>query len=320
MLPVPVPFWLYQVDGNGNVVPLATAVPTFVAYVDKLGNARTPQPLITNLGGGQYVFTPSDGDQRAGTIAVIDGGAVAVPQIQSAAINQGDNAFFAYVVFDLNGQLGSGAPTVGAYVDFTGAARTPPAMVPVGVLAYLYTLTPSAADLTVGVTFRIDGAAGTQPPSSNGYFAGTGVLSTAAKNPAADLASLIANLSPYSAATLILDGSTGANLFTGPVRAVRTEVPSLSVFCMNHRGQPPEPFLGIGQDFKEFLIEVTVRSDPAQFQAGEQLARDIMQRIQRQQPSGYITCLVQQAGPDYLGEDGERTHQWSFGVELWWKG
>lgn len=135
----------------------------------------------------------------------------------------------------------------------------------------------------------------------------------AALNPADDLVTKIASLSPYSGVTLARD----VNLFFGPVREVRAEVPAQAVFCVNARGLKPEPYLNNQDDFKVFQVEVTVRSAPADYTGGEQLARDIMGQLQRKAPAGYITCLLQQSGPELRSEDAERQFQWAFVAELW---
>ncbi len=137
-----------------------------------------------------------------------------------------------------------------------------------------------------------------------------------AVDPAADLAAKLVALTPIGGVVIALDTS----LFLGPVRVVRAETPPQAIFCQNARGLRPTPYMGINKDFKQFQVLVTVRSEPAQFSVGEQLARDLMSAVQRTPPTGYITALLEQAGPDYLGEDDQRQHRWSFVVELWWKG
>lgn len=136
-------------------------------------------------------------------------------------------------------------------------------------------------------------------------------------NPAADVAAQLAALSPYGTLTLAVD----TNVFLGPERGVRAEVPPFAVFCLNLPGTRPEPYLGIDQDFHRYQVEVKVRSNPAQYQDGEDLARLILEQVQRRPPAGYVGLLVQQSGPLYLGSDEQRRlHRWTLVIELWWKG
>jgi hypothetical protein len=135
-------------------------------------------------------------------------------------------------------------------------------------------------------------------------------------NPASDIATKLASIATFGAVTLVVD----TNLFVGPERPVRTEVPELAVFCLNLPGPIAEPYCGIDEDFYRFQVEITVRSAPSEFQAGEDLARLVVEKLQRQPPSGYVSVLVQQSQPEYQGDDDNRIHGWTIVFECWWKG
>ena len=142
-------------------------------------------------------------------------------------------------------------------------------------------------------------------------------------NPAEDFAEKLEALGPYGLVQLVRGGNRGpkaANLFVGPVHVVRREAPSPAVFVLSQAGAAPLPYLGQDEDFQKFLLEVTVRSAPAKFEEGDELVRTIMDKAQRQAPTGYVACLLQSGGTEYLGEDDERQHLWRFFVELWWRG
>ncbi len=171
----PVQFSCY--DGGG--VPLTALTPTFVQYVDKSGNARS-QPVINNIGGGMYEFNPTDSDESTGTCYLVDCTATTVPRYTYGQINTDNNPFALFCVFDFFGALSAGAPTVGRYVDLTGVARSSPTVTAVSGIAYFYTITPSIADVAIGVAFRMDAFAGTIPAYLSGTF-GTG-SSTACGN------------------------------------------------------------------------------------------------------------------------------------------
>lgn len=141
-----------------NGAPLTTATPTFVDYRDRNGTSRTPPSNPTHLGEGIYSYTPAASDETAGTVALIDAGADAYPRrtVDAIHLSSGTNQFWAWHIEDQNGGLwASTAPTVGSYRDRTGAARTPADIVLLAG-AYLFSLTPSSADITADTTARID--------------------------------------------------------------------------------------------------------------------------------------------------------------------
>jgi hypothetical protein len=128
------------------------------------------QPAITELGDGQYQFTPSDADEAAGVIYLLNNGAGNLPRYLYDAICLPTAPFAAWVTFDAGGALSSGAPTVGSYVDFAALVRTPPAVQPTGAIPYMFWIQPTAADLLIGVAFRLDAPAGKLPAFVNGEF------------------------------------------------------------------------------------------------------------------------------------------------------
>lgn len=126
---------------------------------------RTP-PLITEIGDGDYGFTPTDEDEAAGVVFLIIA-PTAEPQYHSGAIHTPANPFIGWHLEDNAGALWAGAaPTVASWRDFTGAARTPPAVL--APTSYLFVAKPSAEDLLVDVAFRIDSPAGAEPPDVHG--------------------------------------------------------------------------------------------------------------------------------------------------------
>lgn len=109
----------------------------------------------------------------------------------------------------------------------------------------------------------------------------------------------------------------GRNLFLGPLRPPGAQVPAEVVFCLNDGGPAPVPYLGNSGDFHRASVEVTLRGGPDNVEASETLARGCMEALQRQQPAGYITMLVQQSQPIYQGADNEGRHLWGIRVECW---
>lgn len=147
-------------DSTG--APLTTATPTYFAYANGLGVARTQPAFPVHLGEGEYKYLPTDADEAAGTVALISCGSPATPRYVCHAIHKSDNTnqFWAWHVEDGSGILWTGsAPTVGSYRDPGGGAPTPPSVVAVAG-AYLYVATPSAADIAAVMSIRIDMPAG----------------------------------------------------------------------------------------------------------------------------------------------------------------
>ena len=113
--------------------------------------------------------------------------------------------------------------------------------------------------------------------------------------------------------------TTGTNLFAGPVRAVGTGVPDLSVFVLATNGAPPMAFIagGAGNEQRYHGILVRVRSAPRAFEAGQTLARSVRDAIHHTAVSGYIEVEVRETDPAYLGTDDKGHHDWSIGVEMY---
>lgn len=166
----PVTWDVYTTDlGTGLLVPNPLATPTILAFVNVFHVARARPGggtgVVNNLTGSKFGFQPTDADETARTIWVVDNGVGNFPRYVYDTISNDENQFAAVVVFDGTGGLStSGAPTIGEYIDDSGVARTPPAVIS-GALAYLFAAVPSSADLAVGVSGRWDLPVGKIPTS-----------------------------------------------------------------------------------------------------------------------------------------------------------
>lgn len=299
------------VDASG--APLAGAVPTFVKFVDVLGNART-QPAITELGGGQYGFSPTDADEAARVAFLIDAGAASDPRRFSGAIHTPAAPLVAWHLEDAAGALWAGAsPTVGVWRDFTGAARTPPSVTAPGGTAYLFAVTPSTEDLAVDVAFRLDSPAG----AFREFFTGSLEAQPWAapspgplKDPAGDIAAFLGGKS--AGATLLV---LGTNLFIGEMRSA-DRTPAPAVFCLGTGGPSPEPYLG-GHRTALYrpMVQVLVRGPAGDNHAGELLAREVLAWLNLQVVAGYLSWFARDSAPAYLGADRDQHGQWSMNIE-----
>lgn len=149
-------------------------------------------------------------------------------------------------------------------------------------------------------------------------------------NPAADLVAKLVSLGPYTVAgaskALIAEGSSGVavsgqNAFFGPERATSATVPDFAVFALNAPGPQAEEYMNVLDNFHRYQVDVTVRSDPGMWAAGDQLARALSEQLQRATPpTGYVRLERLSALPAYVGEDEDRRHRFRLGLEMWWKG
>lgn len=152
-------FALFDAAGS----PLAGAAPSFLAYADGSGEARTP-PSIIELGSGLYTFAATYYDEQAGTAYLVDGGASAEPRYYSGAM--GLLVAFAFYG-DAGAPLAGLTPTFASYRDRDGASLEQPAIVGLG--GGLYGFTPSASARAAGATYLVVPGASALPA----YYSGT---------------------------------------------------------------------------------------------------------------------------------------------------
>lgn len=308
--------------------PLTSGSPTFPVYADKAtGAARTPPAVPVHLGAGVWGFTASDADESVGTVAVVDFGAGAEPRRVTFAIHKPDNQnqFFAWHVEDEAGAEWTGAaPTLGLYDDSAGNARTPPAIVTVAG-AWVFSLTPTAADVTARTEGFIAGPAGS---SVQGWGLSTVPFSPFAfaslvDNPARSLASYVAglgalNLETPPGGTQALTFAAGGNLTAGPMRAAEGLVGEFHVSILNSGG-PLTPYMGtpgaVGSLY-ESAASVIVRSQVDSYSQGEAVARAVLRRCHLAELAGYVSCVVRDAEPIYQGLDENGHHRFVFSVDL----
>lgn len=127
-------------------------------------------------------------------------------------------------------------------------------------------------------------------------------------------------------ATLIDTGTSltlGTDLFSGPPRPQdAVGIPRSAVFVFGLLSFMPTPYLGVGEDFREFRVEIYIRQAQDQYTTGVALARTIWDAVQRKNvtSSGYVGVLMAEADPQYIGLDDQRNHRWRMAAKLLYKG
>lgn len=128
-----------------------------------------------------------------------------------------------------------------------------------------------------------------------------------------DYASALALVLKYGVTSPVL--TTPGNLFVGPVRPGPN---GLAVFVLASGGPPPDDQVGMTTARYYGQAQVRVRSVPEEYQDGAQLARDCHDVCHQAVVTGYHDVRCLESTPNYLGQDDDKRHEWSFTVEMWW--
>ena len=291
--------------------PLTGVVPTFVDYCDRAGVARA-QPVILELGGGQYGFVPTDADVAVGVCYLVDNGATHEPARVSGPVTSPEMPFAVWHLEDDAGALWAGAaPTVASYVSSSGS-RTAPAIV--AARTYLFSLTPTVSDAAVGVSLSADSPDGAFPLFLQQTLVSLSPWAAPSpgplKNPAADITAFL-NGKLAGATTL----TSGTNLFTGRMLD-DTQSPAAAVFCLNTGGAAPVPYLN-GNRTADFspMVQVLVRGPVGDLAVGEGLARGVFAWLHQATVAGYVQVLARDSAPVLLEVDSAERGVWSINVE-----
>jgi hypothetical protein len=277
---------------NAQIAAIGTW-PSFAVYADKAGSARA-QPAIVGLGGGVYGFEPSAPDESTGTVALVTTGAstnkparLVLPVYDS----NNENQFAAALLEDAGGALWVGAaPTMEEYRDASGVRRAAPT--PVAAAGdYLWTVTPTAGDITA--------EAGGLLLAPTGAIPSTTIISTvsispwsvpspgAAKDAASDVAAFL-DLKPAENITLEM----GVNLFVGPMRSTEMTC-SPALFVRNTGGAAATPYLHTGRKalFRP-TVQLVLRGSPGEIQDAENMGRAIFAWLHQQAIAPYVQWLA----------------------------
>lgn len=170
---------------DGSSAPVTGAAGSFTAIArTRAGLVRTAPPMV-ELGVGLYEIQPTAADEAEGVIVLVDVGAGRLVRRFCFAVYRPDavNQFFAFVLETAAGALWAGAPPTIPAGGFRSAAgvRTAPALV-AAIDPYLWSATPTAADVEAGSSIRIDAPAGAAASYFFGYTDRMG-LAPGAANP-----------------------------------------------------------------------------------------------------------------------------------------
>jgi hypothetical protein len=110
----------------------------------------------------------------------------------------------------------------------------------------------------------------------------------------------------------------GTNLFRGPVRPVSTGVPAKAAFVLATGGPGPVPFIdaAVNGDTYYFDVQVRIRGEREAFATTRTLARGVRNALHRASISGYLSALVTESEPAYLGPDDSERPEFSVNVRL----
>lgn len=124
-------------------------------YVDREGNVVTPEPLPVEIGGGGYGVVIPDGDVALGVVLSFDGGPTAVETRYQAFAVSRDGLIAVLMLNDDGTRHESGSPPgFGLYADPDGNSQPAPEFV--SIENWLWTASPTAEDLALGIGYRVD--------------------------------------------------------------------------------------------------------------------------------------------------------------------
>jgi hypothetical protein len=126
--------------------------------------------------------------------------------------------------------------------------------------------------------------------------------------------------------SLVASLTKGTNLFAGAVRGYQNNgaIPHKCVFVTATGGAPTRPIkvgaAGVIVQERHAAVDIRIRSDapgvPGAFQDGQTLAREVFDSLQYNPAAGYCEFKSPGSGPNYIGEDEDSHHEWSFSIEV----
>lgn len=263
----PKSFAVYNPDGS----PKTDAVPAFLFYGTRAGAGRAA-PAINQVGATNlYTYQPSDADEAIGCVALIATGGD--PTYETDSVTTGDKPFTVVLFLDGGGALWAGAaPTVGVYDTLAGAARAAPGAV-AAAGAYLWSFTPSSADVALGMAIRVDAPAGAIPGFYNDTLLNEGAP-PAPPVPPAPLPPVVFNTLPQTGPDGVdfgqdIDATFDLNPFLQLIGGLANLGQALVHRLSTPRGALPYD-ANYGYDIRDLLNETMTPAKQAQAQADVQ--------------------------------------------------
>lgn len=115
----------------------------------------------------------------------------------------------------------------------------------------------------------------------------------------------------------------GTNLFHGPIEpAAPGTIPHAGIWAVAVGGPINQAYIGNSEDFREFVVQITTRSNVGDFATGLATARAAWVALQRASglPADYFGCQVREPDPVYIGKDDQEHHRWTNNIRLWYSG
>lgn len=119
--------------------------------------------------------------------------------------------------------------------------------------------------------------------------------------------------------TLVTAGvvTKGGSAFMGPVRKPNASIPRKAVFVLVTGGASPLEFMdSTSTSQRRSTVQVRVRGDAGDFSGGQTWARSVWSAIHANKPSGFVSCLVRESEPVFLGFDETECPEWALNVEM----
>lgn len=153
------PFTVYDVTGPAPV-PLLGAAASFVRTSwDAWDGTSRPAINVSEVGGGVYQAEPSDADELAGTVTLIDTGVGHEPRYYLVGAYRQHNQFMMALLVNDDGTLWAGM-SGGTISAWTGPGAIPPL---VQIATGVFVVRPSAADIEADALGLLEAPAGAYP-------------------------------------------------------------------------------------------------------------------------------------------------------------
>lgn len=106
----------------------------------------------------------------------------------------------------------------------------------------------------------------------------------------------------------------GVSLFSGPMRAVSTNIPVDAVFIYPVGGIMPVRVMGQGKEVRNVGVFIRIRNKT--YSSGDSLARAIVNYLQTISVTGYLDVKVSQSEAIYAGPTQEGYHLFTLTVSM----